>query len=212
LGQSGQSPLRAALYCRVSTADQSCARQERDLAAFAERAGYQVVGTYKETASGVKLDRAERRKVLALVQRREIDAVLVTELSRWGRSTTDLLATLKELEARRVSLVALNGMAFDLTTPHGRMMATLLAGIAEFERELTQERIRSGIAAAKARGKRLGRQPGQRPKSDRLAPRVLALIAQGRSYRLVGREVGLSKNTVAAIVKRDRGLEREISK
>ena len=199
-----QTPLRAALYCRVSTADQSCARQERDLVAFAGRAGYEVVGTYKETASGVRLDRAERRKVLALAQRREIDAVLVTELSRWGRSTTDLLATLKELETRRVSLVALNGMAFDLTTPHGRMMATLLAGIAEFERDLTQERIRSGIAAAKARGKRLGRQPGQRPKSDRLAPRVLALVAQGRSYRLVGREVGLSKNTVAGIVQRNR--------
>jgi putative DNA-invertase from lambdoid prophage Rac len=202
LGQ--QASLRAAIYCRVSTADQSCARQERDLAAFAGRSGYEVVGTYKETASGVKLDRAERRKVLALAQRREIDVVLVTELSRWGRSTTDLLATLKELEARRVSLVALNGMAFDLTTPHGRMMATLLAGIAEFERELTQERIRSGIAAARARGKKLGRQPGQRPKSDRLASRVLALIALGRSYRLVGREVGLSKNTVAGIVKRSR--------
>jgi DNA invertase Pin-like site-specific DNA recombinase len=195
---------RVALYCRVSTSDQSCGRQERDLTAFAERAGYEVVGTYKETASGVKLDRAERRKVMALAQARHIDAVLVTELSRWGRSTTDLLATLKELEARRVSLVALNGMAFDLTTPHGRMMATLLAGIAEFERELTQERIRSGIAAAKARGKRLGRQPGQRPKSDRLAPKVLALVAQGRSYRLIGREVGLSKNTVAGIIKRNR--------
>jgi DNA invertase Pin-like site-specific DNA recombinase len=108
------------------------------------------------------------------------------------------------LEARRVSVIALNGTAFDLTTPHGRMIATVLAGIAEFERELTQERIRSGIAAAKARGKRLGRQPGQRPKSDRLAPKVLALVAQGRSYRLIGREVGLSKNTVAGIVKRDR--------
>ena len=82
LGQQGQSPHRAALYCRVSTADQSCARQERDLAAFAERAGYEVVGTYKETASGVRLDRAERKRVLALAQRREIDAVLVTELSR----------------------------------------------------------------------------------------------------------------------------------
>ncbi|WP_158745725.1 recombinase family protein [Acidisphaera sp. L21] len=204
MGQGGPSSPCAALYCRVSTADQSCARQERDLAAFAERAGYRVVGTYKETASGVKLDRAERRKVLLLAQRREIDAVLVTELSRWGRSTADLLATLKELEARRVSLVALNGMAFDLSTPHGRMMATLLAGIAEFERELTVERIRSGIAAAKERGKRLGRQPGQRPKSDRLAPKVLALIAQGRSYQLVGREVGLSKNTVAGIVRRNR--------
>jgi len=188
----------------VSTTDQSCARQERDLVAFAQRAGYAVVGTYKETASGVKLDRAERKRVLALAQRHEIDAVLVTELSRWGRSTTDLLATLKELEARRVSLVALNGMAFDLSTPHGRMMATVLAGLAEFERELIQERIRSGLAAAKARGQKLGRQPGQRPKSDRLAPRVLALVAQGRSYRLIGREVGLSKNTVAGIVKRAR--------
>jgi DNA invertase Pin-like site-specific DNA recombinase len=166
---------RAALYCRVSTADQSCARQERDLAAFAARAGYEVVGTFKETGSGVKLDRAERRRVMALA--RQIDAVLVTELSRWGRSTTDLLATLQELEARRVSVIALNGMAFDLSTPHGRMIATVLAGIAAFERELTQERIRSGIAAAKARGKRLGRQPGQRPKSDRLAPKVLALVA-----------------------------------
>ena len=195
---------RVAIYCRVSTADQSCARQERDLAAFAERAGYEAVAVYKETASGVRHDRTERRKVMALAQRREIDAVLVTELSRWGRSTTDLLATLRELEARRVSLVALNGMAFDLSTPHGRMMATVLAGIAEFERELVQERIRSGIAAAKARGKKLGRRPGQRPKSDRLAPKVLALVAQGRSYRLIAREVGLSKNTVAGIVKRSR--------
>jgi putative DNA-invertase from lambdoid prophage Rac len=195
---------RVALYCRVSTADQSCARQERDLTAFAERSGYEVVGTFKETGSGMKLDRIERRKVMALAQARRIDAVLVTELSRWGRSTTDLLATLKELEVRRVSVIALNGMAFDLATPHGRMIATVLAGIAEFERELIQERIRSGIAAAKARGKRLGRQPGQRPKSDRLTPKVLALIGQGRSYRLIGREVGLSKNTVAQIAKRNR--------
>ena len=154
---------RAALYCRVSTADQSCARRGRDFAAFAERSGYDVIGTFKEPGSGVKLDRAERRKVMALAHVRQIDAVLVTELSRWGRSTTDLLATLKELEARRVSVIALNGMAFDLSTPHGRMIATVLAGIAEFERELIQERIRSGIAAAKARGKRLGRQLGQPP-------------------------------------------------
>jgi putative DNA-invertase from lambdoid prophage Rac len=201
---------RVTLYCRVSTADQSCARQERDLIAFAARANYQVVGTFKETGSGMKLERVERRKVMALAQARHIDAVLVTELSRWGRSTTDLLATLKELETRRVSLIALNGMAFDLATPHGRMIATVLAGIAEFERDLSQERIRSGIAAAKARGKRLGRQPGQRPKSDRLAPKVLALIEQGRSYRLVGRELGISKNTVADIVKRNRAGSESI--
>jgi putative DNA-invertase from lambdoid prophage Rac len=195
---------RAALYCRVSTADQSCARQERDLATFAARAGYEVVGVFKETSSGAKLDRIERRNVMALAQRREINAVLVTELSRWGRSTLDLLHTLKQLETWRVSVIAMNGLAFDLATPHGRMLATIIAGIAEFERELIQERVRSGLAAAKARGKRLGRQPGQRPKSNRLAPKVLALVRKGRSYRLIGRDLGLSKNTVAEIVKRAR--------
>jgi putative DNA-invertase from lambdoid prophage Rac len=199
-----------AIYCRVSTADQSCERQERDLVAFASRAGDEVVGIFKETGSGVRLDRAERKKVMALAQQRAIDAVLVTELSRWGRSTLDLLHTLEELEGRRVSVIAVNGMAFDLATPHGRMMATLLAGLAAFERELLQERIRSGIAAAKARGKRLGRQRGQRPKSDRLAPKVLALVAQGRSYRLIGRELGLSKNTVADIVKRSRAVGLQV--
>jgi DNA invertase Pin-like site-specific DNA recombinase len=197
-----------AIYCRVSTQDQSCERQERDLAAFAARADYEVVGIYKETGSGVRLDRAERKKVMALAQARRIDAVLVTELSRWGRSTLDLLHTLQELESRRVSMIAMNGLAFDLTTPHGRMMATILAGLAEFERELIQERIRSGLAAAKARGKRLGRQPGHRPKSDRLAPKVLALVAQGRSYRLIARELGLSKNTVADIVRRARAASQ----
>ena len=202
----GQPKPRAALYCRVSTADQSCARQERDLTAFASRAGYEVVGVFKEAGSGVKLDRAERKKVIALAQRREIDAVLVTELSRWGRSTLDLLDTLKELESWRGSVIAMNGLAFDLATPHGRMMATIIAGIADFERELLQERIRSGIAAAKARGKRLGRQPGQRPKSDRLTPKVLTLVADGRSYRLIARELGLSKNTVFEIVKRNRAM------
>lgn len=169
---------RAALYCRVSTADQSCTRQERDLLAFAARADYQVVG---ETGSGVKLDRVERRKVMALAQARHIDVVVVTELSRWGRSTLDLLETLRDLEARRVSMIALSGMTFDLSSAAGRMMATVLAGIAEFERDLLRERVRSGLAAAKARGKKLGRQPGQRPKSDRLAPKVLALAAAGRS-------------------------------
>jgi putative DNA-invertase from lambdoid prophage Rac len=195
---------RVAVYCRVSTADQSCGRQERDLLAFAARAGYEVVGVFRETGSGAKLDRAERRKVMALAQARRIDAVLVTELSRWGRSTLDLLETLRELEAWQVSVIALSGMTFDLSSATGRMMATVLAGIAEFERDLLRERVRSGLAAARARGKVLGRQPGQRPKSDRLAPRVLALTAEGRSYRLIGRELGLSKNTVAAIVKRAR--------
>lgn len=195
---------RAAIYCRVSTADQSCERQERDLTAFATRADYNVVKIFKETGSGAKYDRAERRKIMALAQAREIDAVLVTELSRWSRSTIDLLNTLRELESWKVSVIAMNGMAFDLSSPHGRMMATFLSGIAEFERDLISERVKSGLAAAKARGKKLGRQFGVRPRSDRLAPQVMELIEEGRSYRWIARDLAISKNTVADIAKRNR--------
>ena len=101
------------------------------------------------------------------------------------------------------TVIAITGMTFDLATPHGRMLATVLAGIAEFERDLISERVKSGLAAARARGKVLGRQKGQRPKSDRLAPKVLALVAEKRSYRWIARDLGISKNTVAAIVQRD---------
>ena len=86
---------RAAVYARVSTVDQSCERQLRDLAAFAERGGFEVVATFAETASGTKDSRRERKRVLDLAQRREIDAVLVTELSRWGRSTLTVRCFLK---------------------------------------------------------------------------------------------------------------------
>ncbi len=128
----------------------------------------------------------------------------VTELSRWGRSTLDLLNTLRELENWKVSVIAMNGMAFDLSSPYGRMLATFLSGIAEFERDLISERVKSGLAVAKARGKRLGRQAGVRPKSDRLLPKVVAMRAEGRSYRWIARELGISKNTVADIVQRHR--------
>lgn len=151
---------RVTIYCRVSTADQSCERQERDLLTLAMRAGFEVVGIYKETGSGTKLDRAERKKVMALTQARQIDAVLVTELSSGGRSTMDLLHTLRELEARRVSLIAMSGMAFDLGTATSRMLATVLAGIAEFERDLLRERVRSGLAAASCAGQGPGTQAG----------------------------------------------------
>ena len=90
---------RVALYCRVSTDDQSCGRQERDLVAFAERAHDDVVGIWKEVGSGIKTDRSERKKVMALAQDRRIDAVVVTELTRWGRSTIDLIQTLQQLQA-----------------------------------------------------------------------------------------------------------------
>jgi putative DNA-invertase from lambdoid prophage Rac len=137
--QLGQS---AALYCRVSTADQTCVRQERELRAFAKKAGYKVAGVWKETASATKEERAERKKVLALAQARKVDVILVTELTRWGRSMLDLFHTLQDLQAWNVSLVAQTGLQFDLRSAQGKLIASLMAALAEFERDLLRERVR----------------------------------------------------------------------
>ena len=198
----------AALYCRVSTADQTCGRQERDLKAFAKKAGYKIVGVYKETASGAQDDRAQRKEVLALAQARKIDIILVTELTRWGRSMIDLFHTLHDLQAWEVSLVAQTGLQFDLRTAQGKLIASLMAALAEFERDLLRERVRSGIAAARKRGVVFGRQLGQRVKADRHAPRVLRLVSDGQSYREISHRLGISKNTVLDIVKRNRTVSR----
>jgi len=190
------------IYCRVSTDDQSCERQERDLRAFAKRAGHKVVAVFKETASGADNGRPERAKVLALARAHKIDAILVTELSRWGRSTQDLVQTLDDLHGWKVSVLAQTGLSFDLSTASGKLMRTIMAGLAEFERDLIRDRVKSGLAAARARGVKLGRQVGQRP-SDKKAKRVLAMHKEGLSYRLIGRNVGLSKNTIMEIVRRN---------
>jgi DNA invertase Pin-like site-specific DNA recombinase len=147
-------------------------------------------------------DRFERKRVMALAQAREIDAILVTELSRWGRSTQDLVQTLDDLHSWKVSVLAQTGLSFDLSTASGKLMRTIMAGLAEFERDLIRERVRSGLAAARARGVALGRQVGQRP-SDKKAKRVLAMHRDGLPYRLIGRNLGLSKNTVMEIVRRE---------
>lgn len=197
---------KAAIYARVSTSDQSCDRQVSELTAFASRGDYDVVSIFKETASGTSANRSARNRLIDLAQARKVDAILVTELSRWGRSTQDLLDTMNKLAGWKVSVVAMSGMTFELETPHGRMMATMLAGIAQFERDLLSERVKSGLAAARARGKKLGRQPGQRPKSDKLAPEVIQAVTDGRSYRWIARDLGINKNTVLEIMKRHREI------
>ena len=192
-----------AIYARVSTSHQDSDRQVAELEAFAARAGYRVVGVYRETASGKADSRPERKKVMALAQRREIVAVLVTELSRWGRSTQDLMQTLDELAARNVSLKALNGFEVDLSTPTGRVMVTLLSAISQFEADLLAERVKSGLARARARGKRLGRQEGDAPVVRRHGKRARALAAEGKSQRWIARELQIDRKSVRKILENE---------
>ena len=116
----------------------------------------------------------------------------------------DLLDTLYKFAGWKVSVTTMSGMTFELDMPHDQMMATMLAGIAQCGRDLLSERVKSGLVAARVWRKKLGRQLGQRPKLDHLVPKVLHAIDGGRSYRWVDRTLGISKNTVADIVKRNR--------
>ena len=122
---------------------------------YAARRGWTIVLQVKEIGSGA-VQRESREQLLEAARRREIDVVLVWRLDRWGRSVTDLLATLQELEHLSVGFVSLTE-ALDLTTPAGRAMAGLLAAFAEFEREILRERVRAGLAHARQNGQRLGR-------------------------------------------------------
>lgn len=148
--------FRAGLYARVSTNDQqTLAMQSRAMREYASRRGWTVTLQIREVGSGAT-KREARETLLEAARRREIDLVLVWRLDRWGRSVTDLLATLQELEHLGVGFVSLTE-ALDLTTPAGRAMAGLLAIFAEFEREILRERTRAGLAHARENGKRLGR-------------------------------------------------------
>jgi len=193
---------KVAIYCRVSTNDQSCERQEIDLVKFAKRASYKVVGLFKETASGIKDSRAIRNEVIELARQRHITAILVTELTRWGRSTVDLVSTLQLLQSWNVSIIALNGLQYDLSTAHGKMIASVFASLAEFERDVIKERIKSGIAIAKSKGRQIGRAKGTYIKSHKLAKKVLEAANNRFSYRQIAKDFSISKNTVTSIMKR----------
>ena len=180
-GQKNAKMVRAALYARVSTQDQqTLPMQNRAMREYAARRGWAIAMQVKEVGSGA-LQRQRRENLIEAARRREIDVVLVWRLDRWGRSVTDLLATLQELEHLGVGFVSLTE-ALDLTTPAGRAMAALLAVFAAFEREILGERVRAGLAHARQNGKRLGR------------PLTAALHAD--QVRKLGR-VGMSKSEIA---------------
>jgi putative DNA-invertase from lambdoid prophage Rac len=157
-GQPRKQPkmLRAGLYARVSTNDQqTLPMQIRALREYSTQRGWTVALQIREVGSGA-VERKAREQLIEAARRRQIDVVLVWRLDRWGRSGTDLLATLQELEHLGVGFVSLTE-ALDLTTPAGRAMAGLLAVFAEFEREILRERTRAGLVQARLNGKRLGR-------------------------------------------------------
>jgi DNA invertase Pin-like site-specific DNA recombinase len=190
-----KTPFRAGLYARVSTQDQqTIPMQTRALREYATRRGWTIALQVKEIGSGAS-QRERREQLLEAARRREIDVVLVWRLDRWGRSVTDLLATLQELEHLGVGFVSLTE-ALDLTTPAGRAMAALLAVFAEFEREILRERVRAGLAHARQNGQRLGR-----PATATLhADQVRKLQRAGISKSEIARRLQIGRTSVRRIL------------
>jgi putative DNA-invertase from lambdoid prophage Rac len=167
--------------------------QNRAMREYATRRGWTIKLQVKEVGPGAS-QRQLREKLLEAARRREIDVVVVWRLDRWGRSVTDLLATLQELEHLGVGFVSLTE-ALDLTTPAGRAMAGLLAVFAALEREILGERVRAGLAHARQNGKRLGR-----PLTAGLnAGQVRKLHRSGLSKSEISRRLNIGRTSVRPI-------------
>jgi putative DNA-invertase from lambdoid prophage Rac len=187
--------FRAGLYARVSTNDQqTLPMQSHAMRQYAARRGWTVAMQVREVGSGAA-QREARERLLEAARRREIDVVLVWRLDRWGRSVTDLLATLQELEHLGVGFVSLTE-ALDLTTPAGRAMAGLLSVFAEFEREILRERVRAGLVHARQNGKKLGRPATAATKTGE----VRELRRAGVSKSEIARRLQIGRTAVRRIL------------
>jgi len=191
--------VRAALYLRVSTVDQTTDNQERELRAAAERMGHEVVEVYADNGISGAKGREKRPafdKLHRDATRRKFDIVMAWSVDRLGRSLQDLVAFLSELHALGIELY-LHQQGLDTTTPAGKAMFQMLGVFAEFERAMIQERVRAGMARAKVKGTKSGKPIGR----PAIAPGLRAAIRQaymagGIGLRGVARQFGVGAETV----------------
>jgi DNA invertase Pin-like site-specific DNA recombinase len=189
---------RVALYVRVSTDGQTVENQVRELKAVSKRHGWLIVETFDDNGiSGAKGrdQRPAMRRLVEGIARRDFDMVAAWSVDRLGRSLQDLVGFLGEMHAKGVDLY-LHRQGLDTSTPAGRAMFQMLGVFAEFERAMIQERVRAGLARARAQGKRLGR--------PRVGPKVEAAVRaareRGKGIRKIASELKIGVGTVQRIV------------
>jgi DNA invertase Pin-like site-specific DNA recombinase len=198
-------PTKVAIYARVSTADQNPEAQLLALREYAARRGFEVFREYIDYVSGSAEKRTARRKIadkayrelMDDVSRRAVDCVIVWKYDRFARSLSVLVSALQQFHALGVDFISYT-QNIDTTTPMGRLFYHIIGSFAEFEREIIVERVRAGLANARAKGKVLGRperDPGARA-------RIVALREQGLSLREIARHEQRSPTGVWKILRR----------
>jgi DNA invertase Pin-like site-specific DNA recombinase len=182
---------RVALYCRVSTTDQTCENQLRDLREYCTARGWQDVTEYVDQGiSGTTDRRPGLDRLMAALRGRKVDVVVVAAFDRFARSTRHLVTALDEMQHVGVQFVSLRE-AIDTGSPLGRAMFVIVGAIAELERSLIVERIHSGLRRARAHGKRLGR-----PQVVVDVTKARAVLARTGSVRAAARALGCAPGTV----------------
>lgn len=186
--------MRAALYARVSTLDQEPENQLLELRTYAGHRGWQVREYIDHGVSGARESRPALDDLIRDAKRRRFDVLVVWRLDRLGRNLRHLVVLLDELQALGVAFVTL-GEGIDTSTPAGRLQLHILSALAEFERARIGERVKAGVARARAKGSQLGR-----PKRKGLSPEQ-ARCLQGLSVRSAAERLGVSRATAHRLIK-----------
>lgn len=179
--------MRAAIYARVSTDEQEPENQLQELRRYVEARGWTATEYVDKGVSGRKESRPALRNLIRDAKRRRLDVVVCWRLDRLGRSLKHLIALLDELQSLGVGFVSL-AEGIDITTPAGKLQMHLLAAVAEFERGRIVERVKAGLARAKAQGKRLGR-------PERLVSEAALAPVRGLPIREAAARLGVSRST-----------------
>lgn len=183
--------MRIGIYARVSTKDQSCDLQLRDLRTYCAARGFSVVREYVDVGeSGAKDSRPQLNELMAAARKRQLDAVLVWRFDRFARSTKHLLLALEEFRSLGIQFISYQEN-IDTSSPLGQALFTIVSAVAQLERDLIRERVNAGLRNARACGKQLGR-----PRRIVNREEVLRLRAEGASLRQIAEKLGLGYGTV----------------
>ncbi len=187
---------RVAIYCRVSTLDQSNDSQLLDLKRYIQERGWHTFREYCDNGiSGTKDSRPALNELMDDAKKRKFDAVLVWRFDRFARSTRHLINALEEFKNLGIDFVSYQEN-IDTSSPLGSAIFTIISAVAQLERDIIAERVKAGLRRAKENGVTIGR-----PRLTVDRQEVLRLRAQGLSLRKIGETVGISKDSVANLLK-----------
>jgi DNA invertase Pin-like site-specific DNA recombinase len=193
--------MRAAIYARVSTTDQTNTIQIRELTEYVERRGWTLANVYQDQMSGAKASRPGLDQLMADARLRRFDTVVVWKLDRFGRSLVHCVSGIQELASLGIRFIATSqGLDTDESNPASKLLMHILAAVAQFERELIRERVSAGMRAAKVHGTKTGNAIG-RPRRVFDRAEVVRLRAAGLSIERVARQMRIGVGTAVRVLK-----------